>query len=132
MLEGKYFRKVEKVMPFLCYVLDIFLRDHDAPLTTIQVAYNELLSTALKKPNDIETREVSDQTAAIFSEQVRVLKESVYRFCSQDQNPLTNRLKYHLLEITSSDICTFGSLVAVGAGPYEYSNIIFKNMYRES
>ena len=41
-------------------------------------------------------------------------------------------MKYHLLENASSDICTFGSLVAVGAGPYVYSNIIFKNMYRAS
>ena len=75
MLEGKYFRNVEKVMPLLYYVLDICVqRRHYAPLTTIQVAYNEILSTALSKPNGIATREGSEKTAAIFSEQARVLK----------------------------------------------------------
>ena len=81
-LEGKYLRNVDKVMPFLCCVLDIYLqRSQDAPLTTIQVAYNELLSTVLNKPNGIATREGSEQTAEIFSEQVHVLKEYFYRFC---------------------------------------------------
>ena len=50
MLEGKYFRNVDNVMPLPFCVLDIFLqRGHDAPLTTIQVSYNELLSSTLKK-----------------------------------------------------------------------------------
>ena len=133
MLEGKYFRNVDMGMPFLCCVLEICLQlGHDAPLKTIQVAYNELLSTALKKSNGISTREVSERTAAILSEQVLVLKECVYRSCSQNQTPLTKSLKYHLLHRASFDICTFGSLVAVGAGLYEYSNIIVKNMYRVS
>ena len=85
MLEGKYFRNVDKVMPFLFCVLYICLqRGHDAKMKTLQVAYNELLSTALKKPNGIATREVSERTAEIFSEQVRVFKEFVYRFCNQE------------------------------------------------
>ena len=57
MLEGTYFCIVDKVMPFLCCVLDICLqRGQDDPLKTIQSAYNELLSTALNKPNGIATR----------------------------------------------------------------------------
>ena len=49
MLEGKYFHNVDKFMPFLCRVLNICLqRGHDAPLATIQVSCNELLSTARK------------------------------------------------------------------------------------
>ena len=129
MLEGKDYRNLDTVFPFVASFLDTVTGSKSGDLTTVHTLYTEL----------VRTLEVIDKRTGVTQEILQVLATKIERFKHQtvklfepyvDNGLFT--LKFHLLDHLVEDLSKFASLDFLSAGPYEYYNTKIKKSYRKT
>ena len=127
MLEGKDYRNLDFVFPFVAAYVDKISGCTSNGLTLVHTMYSDLLTVLL---DDVERDGVNDDSIRAISKRIASFKkECVKCFSPYVSNGLFT-LKFHLLDHLTDDLKRYGSLSFLSAGPYEYFNTIVEKHYR--
>ena len=127
MLEGRHFKSLDMVFPFVAAFIDFCCDElEQAPLTTLLSMYSELLFKCLWKkdwtPIDLES----------LHSKILVFKQLFTDIFQQHHPSGLRTLKFHLLNHLADDIAETGGLQHVEAGIYESAHQSFKRHHRRT
>ena len=129
MLEGKDYRNLDFVFPFVAAYIDRFIGCKKGILTKVNTMYSDIVHELF---HTIETQGFTEGDADRLDSLIINFKtECKHVFSSNVENGLFT-LKFHLLDHLVEDLRNFGSLDVLSASPYEYYNAVFKRHYRET
>ena len=129
MLEGKDYRNLDTVFPFVASFLDTATGSTTGDLTEVHTLYIEL----------VRYLEFIDKNSGVTDEILKALTTKLGTFKGKtvklfepyvDTGLFT--LKFHLLDHLVEDLSKFTSLDFLSAGPYEYYNTKIKQSYRKT
>ena len=128
MLEGKDFKNLDYVFPFIAAYVDRFRdKPNDPSLTVINAMYSDLL---FKLFHTVQLYGMSQSDLKEIESHVCELKKKAKEVFS----PIVQRglytLKFHLLDHLVTDLERYTSLDFLDASPYEYYNTHIKKAYR--
>jgi hypothetical protein len=127
MLEGKDYRNLDYVFPFVAAFIDRVSGLQEEGITTVHTVYSNLL---FKLFVEVEQYGMSNIQALKIAALIRRLKKECKRVFDPYVNKGLYTLKFHLLDHLVEDIMKYGSLDYLSAGPYEYFNTVVKKHYR--
>ena len=127
MLEGKDYKNLDTVFPFVFAYVDTWLgQESTAPLTTIHTQYTSFVQQIMSDNNGLgwSTEALSNvqQTVASFKYQMT----SLFHDCSPTG---IATLKFHLLDHIIQDLQRFGSIRMLTASPFEHFNVHIKSAH---
>ena len=127
MVEGKDYRVLDIVFPFVFGYADIWLGSQDeAPLTRIHVFYTDLVNRLMSNNH---SRGWSAADMDELQNAVREFKKLLWCVFGPHCNNGLNTLKFHLLDHLVHDLKRFGSISVLSASPYEHFNYVIKQSY---
>lgn len=130
MLEGKNYRSVDLVFPFLMGFLDRVLGFQETPtLTKMHTTYTDLMVHCL---HDAQTTGWTAKSILTVAENITSMKKMIVSQYGPHSTTGLYTLKFHLLDHLPEDISRFGSLSMLDASPYEHFNTVIKNAYRQT
>lgn len=127
MLEGKDYRNVDKVFPFVMAFVDRVLgHTTSCPLTNIAVLYSEIRLVHL---HQYAHAGCSAKDISILKQKIDSLKECTIQLFKDHCDHGLFTLKFHLLSHLVNDLERFSSLDFLSASPYEQFNRLIKQSY---
>lgn len=125
MLEGKDYRNLDYVFPFVGAYLDRWVGDASFPsFSSLFSTYSDILSI-------VESKKVewNSESTSILEGKIKSFKKLVLRKFGGRCTTGLHTLKFHLLDHLAEDLGRFGSLSILSASQYEYAHTIFKRHY---
>ena len=130
MLEGKDFKALDFVFPFIFAYVDTWLGYEDsAPLTKLHVSYTSL-TNQIMSDNYGNGWSTSDLTT--LRHDISAFKINVTSVFQPHCETGLSTLKYHLLDHLVTDLERFGSIRVLSASPFEHFNLHIKKAYGAS
>ena len=129
MLEGKDYKTVDFVFPFIAAFIDRITQEKSCVLTSIHVSYSELIHLLNV---GIDREGLTKRKLSTLRNMVRNLKEKASSFFSNYVEKGLYTLKFHLLDHLAEDVEKHSSLAYLDAGPYEHYNAVVKQFYRKT
>lgn len=130
MLEGKDFKCLDMVFPFVAAYIDRVTGYQDnAPLTDICTSYTTLMQDLLY---DNTSTGWSRDMIADITHRISLLKSKCVHTFEKHCEHGIHTLKFHLLDHVVEDLSKFGGLNILDASPYEHFNTFFKQSYRST
>jgi len=129
MLEGKDYKTVDYVFPFIAAFIDRITQEQDGKLSSIHILYSELLQHLFV---EIDRYGLTEKKLSVLRNKVSTLKEKASSFFSKYVERGLYTLKFHLLDHLVDDIEKYSSLAYLDAGPYEHYNAVIKQFYRKT
>lgn len=130
MLEGRDYKGLDKVFPFVAAFIDRCTgHERTAPMTRVHTMYSEIVNEVT---GDGEYKIRSEEELVKLEERVKEFKrELVERFDDHCESGLYT-LKFHLLDHMVEDIRKFGTLSVLDGSPFEHFNVHIKQAYRKT
>lgn len=129
MLEGKDYRRLDTVFPFVAAFIDTVTGSETGQLTKVHMLYTELL-LLLEKIDHSDG--INDEIISTLSKKVNTLIQLTQTlFEPYVENGLFT-LKFHILHHLVEDVKRYTSLEYLSASPYEYYNTRIKQNYRKT
>ena len=129
MLEGKDFRKLDTVFPFVASFVDTVTGSDSGAITNVHTQYTEII-------RDLEmidkTTGVTKVILGVLSSKIESFKRQTVQLFEPYVDTGLFTLKFHLLDHLVEDLSKFTSLDFLNAGPYEYYNTKIKQSYRKT
>ncbi len=130
-LEGKNYRHLEKVLPFLGSITDRELHDGspivDASVSKLFVTYVEMLRVLFRC--DTHKYWTSTELDKLkFS--IKLFKDKAVKVLGPYQTSGLKIIKFHMLDHVIEDIKKLGSLSVASGNLFEFSHILFKDLYK--
>ena len=129
MLEGKDYRNVDFVFPFVAAFIDRITQESNGDLTTIHVLYSELLRHL---SSVVYNKGLTKSRLQTLRTLVQSLKKNSNDFFSRFVEKGLYTLKFHLLDHLPEDIEKYASLSFTDASPFEQYNAVLKQFYRQT
>ena len=129
MLEGKDYRNVDFVFPFIAAFIDRITQETKADLTSIHVLYSDLLHHLSV---EVDNKGLNKPRLERLRKLVQSLKKSSSEFFSRFVDKGLYTLKFHLLDHLPEDIEKYASLSFTDASPFEQYNAVLKQFYRQT
>ncbi len=129
MLEGKDYRNVDYVFPFICSFIDKITQQDSASLTSIHVKYSSLLH---QLESEIDSKGLTLRRLQSLRRTIHDLKTSTSNFFKAYVQHGLFTLKFHLLDHLADDLKKFSSLSYLDASPFEQYNAVLKHFYRQT
>lgn len=129
MLEGKDYRNLDYVFPFVAAFVDRISGCEEGGITAVHTLYSNLL---FKLFTEIENDGISYIELRKIEALVRRLKKECKRLFDPYVKKGLYTLKFHLLDHLVEDLGKYGSLDYLNGGPYEYFNAVVKQHYRDT
>lgn len=129
MLEGKDYRALDHVFPFVAAFIDNVTQSQDGTVTKIHMAYSELIQ---ELENIDRVTGITDKIIQNVTHKIENFKEMTQSFFQQYVETGLLTLKFHLLDHLSTDLSRYASLEFLNASPYEYYNTRIKQNYRKT
>lgn len=127
MLEGKDYKTLDYVFPFVAAFVDRITGCQRDGITAVHTLYSELLKILF---DDVETYGLGNDEA----DKVEYMIDHLKKECKKVFGPYVEKgmytLKFHLLDHLVPDLKRYGSLDVLDGGPYEYFNTVVKLHYR--
>lgn len=127
MLEGKDYRNLDYVFPFVAAFIDRVTGCEEGGITTVHTVYSYLLFRLF---TEVEQHGISHIEALKIRASIKRLKKECKRVFDPYVQKGLYTLKFHLLDHLVEDLLKYGSLDYLNAGPYEYYNTVVKKHYR--
>ena len=129
MLEGKDYRRLDTVFPFVAAFIDTVAGSETGQLTKVHMLYTELL---LQLEKIDKSDGINDEIISTLSKKVNTFKQLTQTvFEPYVENGLFT-LKFHMLHHLVEDVKRYTSLEYLSASPYEYYNTRIKQNYRKT
>jgi len=130
MLEGKNFRSIDLVFPFIASFIDRALGFQGNPvITTVKTMHTEVMVTCL---HDFPRKGVSEVDLQDFEKKIYNFKKTVMQFYGKYCEKGLFTLKFHLLDHMVEDMRKFGTLSVLDASAYEHFNTDIKAAVRRT
>lgn len=130
MLEGKDYRSVDMVFPFVAaFIYRCTGLEEDAPLTRINTTYSEIFNKLL---NDGPEEGWSEQDIISLGDDITSCKTSVIKTFDDHCESCLHTLTVHLLDHLVEDVRRFRMLSFIDGSAYENFNVIVKQSYRST
>ena len=127
MLEGKDYRNLDYVFPFVAAFIDRVTGCEEGGITTVHTVYSNLPFILF---TEVEQHGVSHIEGLKIGALIKRLKKECKRVFDPYVQKGLYTLKFHLLDHLVEDLLKYGSLDYLSAGPYEYYNTVVKKHYR--
>jgi len=130
MLEGKNYRAVDMVFPFLAAFFDRAVGfSQDPSFTALNTMYTDIMVCVL---HDYPRSGISSEDVEDLGNRVLQFKEAVIAFFGDYCDKGVFTLKFHLLDHMVDDLRRFGSLSVLDASAYEHFNTDIKSAVRRT
>ena len=130
MLEGKDYRNLDVVFPFVGMFVDRLCDETSTAVSTkVFARYVDMLQTCLNKKSR-EALMGDDTRIRNLEQQIRVFKKMATKLYGPFHASKLGTEKMHMLDHIPDDIRRLGSLQFNDAGLYEYSHTIVKNAHK--
>lgn len=127
MLEGKDYRKLDTVFPFVASFIDTISGSETAELTRVHMQYTEII-LALESIDN--TTGIDKTILADIQNKITAFKQNTINLFAPHISSGLFTLKFHLLDHLVEDLTRFAGLDVLSASPYEYYNTRIKYNYR--
>ena len=127
MLEGKDYKQLDYVFPFVMAFVDRITGMIDNGQTKVHTMYSDLLYQLY---HNIERNGLNPQTADSLEQHIALFKQTCKDIFEKHVNRGLFTLKFHLLDHLVEDLRKYGTLDFLDAGPYENYNATIKGFYK--
>jgi len=129
MLEGKDYRNLDYVFPFVTAFIDKITGQNNNPeLTEINIIYTDIVNELTRPIQKVNLQQKCDKLRKKIKKWKDLYKAFFEKYC--DEGLFT--LKYHLMDHLVDDLEKYTDLSFIASSPYEYFNTWIKNGYRET
>ena len=129
MLEGKDYRNVDMVFPFVCAFLDRKTQETSGVLTKISTMNSSLLTMLYY---EIDRKGLTAERLSTLRDRIRMLKIDMASFYKRFTQTGLFTLKFHLLDHLAEDLSKYCSLAYLDSSPFEQYNAVIKMHYRKT
>ena len=127
MLEGKDYKALDTVFPFVFAYVDIWLQQEtEASLTSVHVNYTDLVQQIMSDNNGLGW---SEESLSSLEDRISSFKQEMSDLFHKASPTGIGTLKFHLLDHIVHDIRCFGSIRMLTASPFEHFNTHIKSAY---
>ena len=127
MLEGKDFKALDTVFPFIFAYVDTWLGQHsEAPLTSIHSRYTSLVQQVI---SDNDGLGWSPDCLTSLEESISSFKEDMTTLFHETSPTGIGTLKFHLIDHIRQDLQSFGSMRMLTTSPFEHFNTHIKSAH---
>ncbi len=127
MLEGKDYRNLDYVYPFVMAYVDRITNCINNGLTEVNTIYSDILYTLY---HTITVRGLTPHISSNLQSLIKTFKSKCVNLFSPFVDKGLFSLKFHLLDHLMEDLRKYGNLDFLDAGPYENYNFVIKEFYR--
>jgi len=127
MLEGKDYRKLDTVFPFIASFIDTVSGSETAELTRVHMQYTEIILALESIDNNTG---IDKSILADIQNKITAFKQNTTNLFAPHIRSGLFTLKFHLLDHLVEDLTRFAGLDVLSASPYEYYNTRIKYNYR--
>ena len=129
MLEGKDYKAVDMVFPFVGAFIDMCCGDEEScPITKISSQYTEIMTTCLGMGVE---RGWTEEKLSKLEESIKTFKTLARNVLGDYQTSGMGVKKWHMLDHLVPNIRRYRGLHYIDAGPFEHAHLQFKKSYLE-
>lgn len=130
MLEGKDYKELDEVIPFVAALIDRSTKhEKTAPMTRVRTWYSEIVFGVT---GYMENRVWTEEELVSLERTIKEFKKMLLETIDEHYNFCQYTLKYYLLDHMVDHIQKFETLSVLGSSAYDHFNVLIKQSTRRS
>ncbi len=129
MLEGKHYKQIETLLPFLGAICDRFIRsegDYNSQVTHLFTTYVDMLHMIFRSGRE---RYWTYQDKSDLETHIKCFKYNAVKLFKPYQKSNMKLIKFHLLDHLMQDLETLGSVSIGSSNLFEFTHTLFKRLF---